>query len=163
MKKLNFLGKLAITAIVVLAIFGVWKISNISFGSSAEAIVTGFAASIEDMNYTFAYNPLSSEIQKAGSEPAFAARLAEKFGGEKLIVELCKGKPLEEIKGLIYKKDKEIIENPDEIDLDLSKLPFPKYKKFELKDWKRNISAILPICLFGFLMIIFGLRMLVKK
>ena len=38
------------------------------------------------------------------------------------------------------KDDKKIIENV--------------YKKFELKDWKRNISAILPICLFGFLMII---------
>jgi len=61
-----------------------------------------------------------------------------KFGGEKLIVELCKGKPLEEIKGLIYKKDKEIIENPDEIDLDLSKLPFPKYKKFELNKYIRK-------------------------
>jgi len=38
------------------------------------------------------------------------------------------------------KDDKKIIENV--------------YKKFELKDWKRNISAILPICLIGFLIII---------
>ena len=112
MKKLNFLGKLAITAIVVLAIFGVWKISNISFGSSAEAIVTGFAASIEDMNYTFAYNQLSSEIQKAGSEPAFAARLAEKFGGEKfelkkLVLEKSTGYAI-----LFMEKSKEYVTLP---------------------------------------------------
>ena len=112
MKKLNFLGKLAITAIVVLAIFGVWKISHISFGSSAEAIVTGFAASIEDMNYTFAYNQLSSEIQKAGSEPAFAARLAEKFGGEKfelkkLVLEKSTGYAI-----LFMEKSKEYVTLP---------------------------------------------------
>lgn len=83
MKKINYLGKLAIAAIVILAVFGVWKLTGLPGGNNAEAAITGFAASIEDMNYSFAYKQLSEEIQKNGSESSFAARIAEKFGGEK--------------------------------------------------------------------------------
>ena len=112
MKKLNFLGKLAITAIVILAVLGVWKLASFSGGNSAEAIVTGFAASIEDMNYTFAYNQLSNEIQKAGSESAFASKISEKFGGEtfelkKLVLEKSTGYAI-----LFAEKSKEYVTLP---------------------------------------------------
>lgn len=59
------------------------------------------------------------------------------FEGDETIVDLCKGVPLEEIKGLIYRGknggvqyngDRPFIQNLDEI-------PFPKYKKFELSKY----------------------------
>lgn len=55
---------------------------------------------------------------------------------EKSIVELCQNKPLEEINGLIYRKDNQIIKNPPaEFIKNLDELPFPAYEKFELKKY----------------------------
>ncbi len=57
--------------------------------------------------------------------------------GEYTILELCKGKKLSDIKGLMYRDGKKIIYNGDrERITDLDSLPFPKYEKFELgKYW----------------------------
>jgi len=64
--------------------------------------------------------------------------------GEETMVELCTGKPLNEIKGLIYKEDGKIKYNGDrQINFNLDKIPFPKYEKFELeKYWYPSIYLI---------------------
>ena len=85
------------------------------------------------------------------------ADLAVKLEGEDALVELCRGKPYPEIDGLFYRpkegrkdsgektkeKTKEkIIENKDRPFLDLSKLPFPKYEKFELEKYGGRIPIV---------------------
>lgn len=57
-----------------------------------------------------------------------------KLEGEYTLLELCNGKPLKDIMGLIYKNERgEIIENPDRPFIEtLDEIPFPKYEKFEL-------------------------------
>ncbi|NQS89670.1 radical SAM protein [Patescibacteria group bacterium] len=53
--------------------------------------------------------------------------------GEKALVELCHGKPLKEIKGLMCHNERETTFNGDqEFIAELDSLPFPKYDKFEL-------------------------------
>ncbi len=57
--------------------------------------------------------------------------------GEYTILDLVNGKPLSEIKGLYYRKDGKLIftGEPERV-TDLDKIPFPKYRKFELdKYW----------------------------
>jgi len=59
------------------------------------------------------------------------------YEGEEALVELCQGKSLNEIAGLVYRPE------PGRIDYtadrrfirDLDSLPFPKYRKFELKKY----------------------------
>ena len=58
--------------------------------------------------------------------------------GEDILVDLCKGKPFNEINGLIYRNGKEIIQNQDAGFVDVHKLPFPKYSKFELDRYLRK-------------------------
>lgn len=53
--------------------------------------------------------------------------------GELAMLELCQGKILENIKGILFRKDGEIIYTGDrEFLSDLDSLPFPKYEKFEM-------------------------------
>lgn len=54
--------------------------------------------------------------------------------GEETIIELCKGRPIEEIKGLIYKKsDGEVMYNGDRPFVkDLDSIPYPTYTGYEL-------------------------------
>jgi radical SAM superfamily enzyme YgiQ (UPF0313 family) len=55
---------------------------------------------------------------------------------ESSIIELCQNKPLEEINGLIYRKDNQIVKNPPaEFIKNLDELPFPAFEKFELKKY----------------------------
>jgi len=62
------------------------------------------------------------------------------YEGDETIVELCKGKALPEIKGLIYRADGgNVVNNGDrEFIDDLDTVPFPKYEKFELKKYVFN-------------------------
>jgi len=62
------------------------------------------------------------------------------YEGDETIVELCSGKPLDEIKGLCYRTDEgEIVYNGDrEFIRDLDAVPFPRYEKFELKKYVFN-------------------------
>ncbi len=63
--------------------------------------------------------------------------------GEEVIIELCRGDELSQIKGLIYRKCKEVVLNePRPLIQDLDSLPFPRYKKFDLG---RYISRTIPI------------------
>lgn len=56
--------------------------------------------------------------------------------GEESLLELCQGKPLHEIKGLIFRENEKIIFNGDRVfRRDIQSLPWPKYSKFELKKY----------------------------
>ncbi len=54
--------------------------------------------------------------------------------GEETLIELCQGKPPDQIQGLLYRSSEgEILYTGDrEFIMDLDRLPFPKYEKFEL-------------------------------
>ena len=57
--------------------------------------------------------------------------------GEDILVELCQGKPLHAIKGIIYNSSGSIIRTePRALIQDLDKYPFPKYKKFNLSNYQ---------------------------
>lgn len=63
--------------------------------------------------------------------------------GEESIVELCRDKNLFEVKGLIHRDFDRIIYNGDPSFIhDLDKIPFPKYRKFELSDYLANSIGI---------------------
>jgi len=66
--------------------------------------------------------------------------------GEETIIELCKGEPLNSIKGLIYRDRSRVVYNGDKPFIkNLDSIPFPKYEKFELdKSFNKRINA-LPI------------------
>jgi len=69
---------------------------------------------------------------------------AVKYEGEYPILELCRGDNLESIQNLIYRKNSKIIENPDRPRIkNLDEIPFPKYKKFELKKYLDKRISIL--------------------
>jgi len=59
--------------------------------------------------------------------------------GEYTMVELCNGKNLSEIKGLIYRDDNEIIFNGErDVIENLDTLPFPRYKKIDLSLYSKT-------------------------
>ncbi|MFH1174629.1 MAG: radical SAM protein [archaeon] len=56
--------------------------------------------------------------------------------GEETVVELCKGKPLAEIKGLMYKEGGAVKYNGDRAFVkDLDSIPFPTYPGYDLKKY----------------------------
>lgn len=74
-----------------------------------------------------------------------SADLAIKNEGEYPLVEVCLGKPLEEIDNLIYRDGEGVKENPSRPFIkNLDALPFPKYSPFELDKYgeKRSIAII---------------------
>lgn len=63
--------------------------------------------------------------------------------GEYSLVSLLKNEPYENIKGLIYKKEGQIIYNPIDCMLEnLDDIGFPKYEKFDIKKYGRLMSII---------------------
>lgn len=65
--------------------------------------------------------------------------------GDETLIELCQGKPPEQIKGLLYRAAQQKIVYTGDRDfiMDLDQLPFPKYKKFELEKYvAREIGII---------------------
>lgn len=57
--------------------------------------------------------------------------------GEEILVELCQGMPLHEIKGIIYQIDGSIIHTEQRaLILDLDKYPFPKFEKFDIAKYQ---------------------------
>lgn len=63
--------------------------------------------------------------------------------GEDSLVELCKGLPFSEIKGLIYKDGSKILfSGPRDFIKDLDVLSFPKYSGFELKRYGYGIGIV---------------------
>lgn len=63
--------------------------------------------------------------------------------GEYILLELCEGKKVAKIAGLIYRDDAEIIYNGDRPFIEeLDKIPFPRYEKFELHKYIREIPII---------------------
>jgi radical SAM superfamily enzyme YgiQ (UPF0313 family) len=56
--------------------------------------------------------------------------------GEETFLELCKGKPLKNIKGLLYRESGHIIYTGDrQFRVDINSLPWPRYEKFELNKY----------------------------
>lgn len=56
--------------------------------------------------------------------------------GEDTLLELCQGKPLNEIKGLLYRENGEVKFTGERLfRRDIQSLPWPKYEKFELKKY----------------------------
>ncbi|MGV8141873.1 MAG: B12-binding domain-containing radical SAM protein [Candidatus Woesearchaeota archaeon] len=56
--------------------------------------------------------------------------------GEESIIELCKGKELNEIKGLMYREDGKVVYTGDRAFIkDLDSIPFPRYAKYDLKKY----------------------------
>jgi radical SAM superfamily enzyme YgiQ (UPF0313 family) len=56
--------------------------------------------------------------------------------GEQTLVELCQGKPISDIKGLIHRHNSKIIYNGDrDFIKDLNLLPYPTFEKFELEKY----------------------------
>ncbi|ODS34595.1 MAG: Fe-S oxidoreductase [Candidatus Scalindua rubra] len=65
------------------------------------------------------------------------------YEGEMTMLELCQGKPQEEIKGLIYRNGEEIIYTGDRVlESNLDGFPFPKYRKFELDKYSGAIPLV---------------------
>lgn len=65
--------------------------------------------------------------------------------GEDTIIELCQGKEISEIKGLIYRdENREVFYNGDRpFNIELDKISFPKYNKFELSKYsEKEISIV---------------------
>ncbi|HEY97636.1 MAG TPA: radical SAM protein [Dehalococcoidia bacterium] len=64
--------------------------------------------------------------------------------GEVALVELCRGEvPQENIKGLLYRSNGDIRYTGDrEFATDLDKIPWPRFEKFELKKYFKEISLI---------------------
>ncbi len=70
------------------------------------------------------------------------ADFAIKGEGELPLFELCSGKDLEYIQGLIYREGNEIIENDDSSFLNLYNLNFPRYEKFQLDKYNSKVIYI---------------------
>jgi len=63
--------------------------------------------------------------------------------GEELIVELCKGKQITSIKGLIHRKNNKTIYNGDRQFIEnLDNVPFPKFQKFEIEKYPKAIDIV---------------------
>ncbi len=66
-----------------------------------------------------------------------------KLEGEITLIELMSGNPLEDILGLIYRKNSQLIENPDRPFIkNLDEIPFPRFKKFELNKYRDKVISI---------------------
>lgn len=63
--------------------------------------------------------------------------------GERSLIELCQGKQIEEIRGLIYREDGGVIfHGLRDFISDLDNLGFPKYRGFELKKYGYGIGIV---------------------
>lgn len=63
--------------------------------------------------------------------------------GEESILELCSGKSIENIKGLLYRKNDKVFYNGDRAFIqELDKIPFPKYRKFEMDHYLADSIGI---------------------
>jgi len=61
--------------------------------------------------------------------------------GEFTLQELCRGEQLPSIKGLVYRKDGQIVFNGErELIADLDSIPFPQYEQFEMDKYKPTIQ-----------------------
>lgn len=70
------------------------------------------------------------------------ADLAVKLEGELTLLELCEGKPLKKIEGLIFREKGRVRENKDRPFIDLSTQPFPRYGKFDLSKYGGRIPIV---------------------
>ncbi len=89
--------------------------------------------------------PHISTLRQQVLEECSAIDYGTTLEGEESLIELCQGKPIEQIKGLLYRTSQnEIVYTGDrQFIMDLDRLPFPKYEKFELSKYvAREIGVI---------------------
>ena len=89
--------------------------------------------------------PHISTMRQQVLEECSAIDYATTLEGDDTLLELCQGKPVEQIKGLLYRTPtNEILYTGDrQFIMDLDRLPFPKYKNFELSKYvAREIGII---------------------
>lgn len=61
------------------------------------------------------------------------------YEGEATLTELCQGLPEEQVKGLLFRSDGDVIYSGDrELVTDLDQIPWPRYEKFELDRYVRE-------------------------
>jgi anaerobic magnesium-protoporphyrin IX monomethyl ester cyclase len=67
--------------------------------------------------------------------------------GEATMVELCQDKPLEEIRGLIFKDHDKILDTGDrDFQDNLDAVPYPRFEKFNLERYLFSSRIPIPIC-----------------
>lgn len=66
--------------------------------------------------------------------------------GDETIIELCKGNPFKDIKGLIFRNNGKIVINQNRDFLDINSISFPKYKGFDLEKYLFSEKVPIPIC-----------------
>lgn len=64
--------------------------------------------------------------------------------GEESLVDICRQRPLNEVRGIFYREDDKVIVETEPKDLieDLDRIPFPKYKKFEINNYPKVIPIV---------------------
>lgn len=87
--------------------------------------------------------PHVSSLRKAVFEECPPIDYGIALEGEYALLELCQGKDLKEIKGLMFRDRGSIVFNgEEEFIADLDSLPFPTYKGFELERYMKEKSLI---------------------
>ena len=88
--------------------------------------------------------PHISTMRKRALEECAAIDFGVTLEGDETLLELCVGTPVEQIHGLLHRADGKIIYTGDRPFIaDLDRLPFPKYRQFELEKYvAREIGVI---------------------
>ncbi len=87
--------------------------------------------------------PHVSTMDKKVLEDCPAIDYAVTLEGEETLLELCQGKELPGIKGLIYRDKGAILYNgPREFITDIDKIPFPRYDKFYLRGYPSSMTIL---------------------
>ena len=112
-----------------------------------------YKRSYELIRYIKEYYPRASIVVGSAHVSATGVSVLEEcrdidFGvigeGEQALVALCKGKiPLEEIPGLLYRRDGAVVSGPQrELIMELDSIPFPRYVHFDLKRYTKELPLI---------------------
>ncbi len=86
--------------------------------------------------------PHASTFKEKILEECAAVDIVVNLEGEDVLVELCNGAPLNEIRGIIYRENNNIVQTERrEYIKELDKFPFPKLNKFNMENY-REIPVI---------------------
>jgi len=108
-RKLNWLGKLVVVAVVVVIAMGVYFGGKLIFNNmpgdmltgfsitgaspkGAESLANGFVKNMNEKNYTSVFNSLASSVTKTVSAEVFASNLEKKFGNATFSLESISAK-----------------------------------------------------------------------
>ena len=88
--------------------------------------------------------PHISTFQKKALLDCQAIDIGVMMEGEEILIEICEQKPLDEIKGIIYRDENMNITQTEPRDLidDLDRITFPRYEKFEIDNYPKIIPIV---------------------